>query len=139
MTTALDTNVLLPLLVSSASEHQRSKAWLEQHEDRLVTTHTNIAEFLRVASHPRVFAAPLSLNAAVGLIARFVDDFEVELLHESDRWWRALVEVKLPLHGNDVFDARIALCLRHHGVDAICSFDSGFARFDFLTLIVPSS
>jgi predicted nucleic acid-binding protein len=43
----------------------------------------------------------------------------------------------LPLRGNDVFDARIALCLRHHGVAAVCSFDAGFARFDFLELVTP--
>lgn len=137
MTIALDTNVLVHVLVASSSEHQRSAAWLEGEGGPFATTHTNVAEFLRLVTHRRVFERPLTLREAVGVVARFVDEFDVAVLHESDLWWRALAELSLPLRGNDVFDARIALCLRHHGVTRICSYDSGFARFDFIDLVTP--
>lgn len=137
MTTALDTSVLVHLLVSSTPQHERCAAWLGAAPGPHVTTHTNVAEFLRLVTHGKVFERPLALGAAVGLLERFLGEFEVEVLHESDLWWRAIVELGLPLRGSDVFDARIALCLRHHGVREICSLDSGFARFDFLELVVP--
>lgn len=138
MTTALDTNVLVHLLVSSSAEHERSAAWIDSAGGPFVTTQTNVAEFLRLVTHPRVFEQPLSLGKAVALIARFIEEFGIEILHESDLWWRALAELDLPLRGNQVFDARIALCLRHHGVGSICTFDAGFAKFDFLDLVTPS-
>jgi toxin-antitoxin system PIN domain toxin len=137
MTIALDTNLLVHLLVSSSRQHDRCRVWLESVDAPLATTHTNLAEFLRLVSHPRVFERPLTLDAGVEVLARFLDEFALEVLHESDLWWRALLELGLPLRGNDVFDARIALCLRHHGVREICTLDAGFARFDFLDLIVP--
>jgi toxin-antitoxin system PIN domain toxin len=137
MTIALDTNVLVHLLVSSSPQHERCAAWLGSTPGPFATTQTNVAEFLRLVTHARVFERPLSVEAGVGVLERFLGEFEVEVLHESDLWWRALVELGLPLRGNDVFDARIALCLRHHGVRGICSLDAGFARFDFLELIVP--
>ena len=137
MTTALDTNVLVHLLVSSSREHARTAAWLESATGPLATTQTNVAEVLRLVTHPRVFEQPLSCGEAVAVLARFLEEFDVEVLHESDLWWRALVELELPLRGNDIFDARIALCLRHHGVGSICTYDSGFARFDFLDTLTP--
>ena len=137
MTIALDTNVLVHLLVASSREHARSAAWIDAASGPFATTHTNVAEFLRLVTHPRVFERPLSMGEAVSLLSRFIDEFDVALLHESDLWWRALVELSLPLRGNDIFDARIALCLRHHGVGSICSFDAGFAKFDFLDLVTP--
>ncbi|OGQ82830.1 MAG: hypothetical protein A2289_01520 [Deltaproteobacteria bacterium RIFOXYA12_FULL_58_15] len=137
MTIALDTNVLVHLLVSSSRDHARSAAWLDAASGPFATTQTNVAEFLRLVTHPRVFEQPLSLGEAVALLARFIDEFDVGVLHESDLWWRALVELSLPLRGNDIFDARIALCLRHHGVGSICTFDAGFAKFDFLDLVTP--
>lgn len=138
MAIALDTNVMVHLLVASSPEHNRCAAWLENQSGPWATTQTNVAEFLRLITHPRAFERPLPLNEAIRLLSRFVEDFDVSVLHESDLWWRALVELDLPLRGSDIFDARIALCLRHHGVGSICSFDAGFARFDFLDLVTPN-
>ncbi len=134
----LDTNTLVALLVSSQTEHRQARQWLESCADSLCTTPVNIGEFLRLTTHSRVFSRPLSITAAVRLLATFVDDFEVDVLDESPDWWRELNELEgavAPLRGNDVFDARIALCLKHSRVSVICTRDEGFSRFSFLKRI----
>lgn len=139
MRTALDTNVLVHLLVSSSSGHVRCAAWLEAFSGVLATTLTNVAEFLRLVTHPRVFARPMSLTAAVALLDEFAEEFDVEILDEANDWWQRLVDDYggLELRGNDVFDARIAACLKYHGVGRICTLDSDFRKYADLEVIVP--
>jgi len=135
---ALDTNILIYLLVSSQPEHLRAKQWLEQNTASLATTHTNIGETLRLLTHPRVFSRPLDLERAVMLLDGFLTEFDVATLTDSERWWTELVpqsEGARYLRGNEVFDARIALCLRHHGISKICTLDSDFEKYPFLKII----
>ncbi len=132
---ALDTNILIYLLVSSQPEHKRARAWLEATDEPLATTHTNIAEALRLLTHPRVFDRPMDLSGAVKLLANFVDGFDVALLQDQEDWWQRLPDLLQQhpgLRGNEVFDARIALCLRHHGVARLCTLDADFAKYPFL-------
>ncbi|MBI2339407.1 MAG: PIN domain-containing protein [Deltaproteobacteria bacterium] len=132
---ALDTNVIIHLLVRSQAEHPRAKAWFGQNDEPLATTSTNVGEVLRLLSHPRVFLAPLTLAKAVDLLKSFVEDREISVLDEAEAWWSDLGELarELPtVAGNEVFDARIALCLRHHGVRHICTLDDDFLKYPFL-------
>jgi predicted nucleic acid-binding protein len=41
------------------------------------------------------------------------------------------------LAGNLVHDARTVVVMREHGVSRICTRNSDFRRFDFLTVIDP--
>ena len=132
---ALDTNTLIYLLVSNQPEHSRARDWIASAGERLTTTHTNVGEFLRLITHPRLFPHPLSLSRAVETLNEFTKGFGVTVLDEDPEWWKALpsLDTMVPgLRGNEVFDARIALCLRDNGVKKICSLDGGFARFPFL-------
>ena len=135
---AIDTNVILHLLVSSQKEHPRAKAWLSGNKDRPAVTGTNIAEVLRLLTHPRVFPSPLLLNQAVDLVTEFVDQYEIVILDENEKWWKELkdlLKVNPALKGNEVFDARIALCLRYHGIRQICTLDADFAKYPFLRIV----
>jgi predicted nucleic acid-binding protein len=127
--------VLIYLLVASQPEHVRARDWIASADERLATTPVNIAEFLRLITHPRLFSHPLSLAGAVETLKGFVNDFGVTVLEEDREWWTTLpdLEASAPgLRGNEVFDARIALCLRYNGIRKICTLDGGFARFPFL-------
>lgn len=138
---ALDTNVVVDLLVNSQADHAHAKAWLERCKDRLATTPVNIGEILRLLTHPRVFASPLALRPAVTLLGHFVDNFDVVILEESPDWWQDLPDLlkQAPgLRGNEIFDARIALCLRHNGIKELCTRDSDFSKYPFIK-IVPIS
>lgn len=135
---ALDTNIILHLLVESQKEHPRAKKWLSEVREPLATTGTNLAEVLRLITHPRVFAKALSLGKAVALLEEFIKTFEVRILEESGDWWLELPEllkVFPTLRGNEVFDARIALCLRYNGIEKICTLDADFSKYPFLDVI----
>ena len=137
---ALDTNVMLYALVSSFPLHDRTATWLRNQEAPLVTTHTNVAEVLRLTTHAKVFPNPLALGAAVNLVNEFLSAFDMEVVGDEDTWWKRLAHEGFPaptIRGNEVFDARIALSLRYHGVTRICTLDSDFRKFDFLEIIEP--
>ncbi|MBK5290434.1 MAG: PIN domain-containing protein [Acidobacteriia bacterium] len=138
---ALDTNILIAAMSPAFPNYTVVRRWLGGVPEPVVTTHTNIAEFLRLVTHPRVFTAPLTLFAAVSAMHSFVDGLDLRVLESSDHWWTDLITLDslLPrLRGNEVFDAQIALCLRFHGVKTICSFDSDFDKYRFLKRVVPS-
>lgn len=134
----LDTNILIDLLARSQPDHARVVTWAMACRDRLATTPVNVGEVLRLLTHPRVFAKPLPLANAVALFKHFIEEFDVWLLEEPPTWWEVLPEL-LPaipgLKGNEIFDARIAICLRHNGVKEICTKDADFAKYPFLTIV----
>ncbi len=137
---ALDTNILLDLLVKNQPNHKRVSDWLSEINAPLVTTQTNIGEVLRLLTHQRVFPSPLSLKPAVDLLQNFIEAHTVMILEESSIWWQELPELlgdHPGLKGNEVFDARIALCLRYNGVRDIGTFDADFAKYPFLKMVRP--
>ncbi len=135
---ALDTNFIVHLLLKTQKEHPRAYQWFSQNKSPLVTTGTNIAEFLRLLTHVRIFSPPLSLEKAVDLLHSFIKDFEVKILEEPDHWWLELIELQRDnptLKGNEIFDAQIAITLRYHGVKEIVTLDADFSKYPFLTVI----
>lgn len=135
---AIDTNMLIHLLVKSQKEHSQVIKWFKGNREALVLTHINVAEFLRLLTHPRVFPSPLLLDAAVDLLEEFFQSTGARVLEEAENWWLGLKDLvkEIPnLKGNEVFDAQIALCLRHHGVKKILTMDSDFLKYPFLKVI----
>lgn len=135
---ALDTNILIGLLVSSSEFHEEATKGMELVEDHLCTTPTNIGEVLRLLTHPRVFSIPLKVGPAVDLLSDFLEAYQVRVLDEDPEWWRSLPLLAKDvsgLKGNEVFDARIALCLKTHRVKRIWTKDSDFKKFSFLQSI----
>ena len=51
-----------------------------------------IAEFLRVATHPRVFEQPLTMSEATDVISRLLDSPTARILSPGDRYWRVFQE-----------------------------------------------
>jgi len=136
--TALDTNVLVALLVGSSPNHASATKGIENLSDTLCTTPTNIGEILRLLTHHRVFEKPLKTAKAVQALAELLDEYNIRILDEDTEWWRSLpaIEQEIPgLKGNEVFDARIAICLRQHGVKKIFTWDADFKKYSFLSAI----
>jgi predicted nucleic acid-binding protein len=136
----LDTNVILGFLVRSEKNHTEVSKWFNQTKEAMGTTHTNIAECLRLLTHPKVFPKPLPLIDGIELLEIMVDHLKLTILEESPDWWRELGEIAEDisgLKGNEIFDARIALCLRYNGAKEICTYDSDFSKYRFLKIIRP--
>jgi uncharacterized protein len=135
---ALDTNVIMAALISSTLNHEKAIHTLEQLNDSFCTTPTNIGETLRLLTHPKVFEKPLRLPKAVAHFSSFLEGYSILTLDEPTDWWRGLINIEkeIPgLKGNEIFDARIALCLRAHGVKKIFTWDADFKKYSFLTTI----
>ena len=139
MSTALDTNIIIDLMVSGYAEHDRARRGLENLKDPIFTTHVNVAECLRLLTHPKVFSKPMKADEAVKNLESFFSANSLTVLNQSDRWWLDIPGIAsqdiLGLAGNDIFDTQIALCLRYNGIKRIWTRDSGFKRFGFLQVI----
>ena len=136
--TGLDTNVLIAALISSSSNHADAIEGLDSLKDLLCTTPTNVGETLRLLTHPKVFEKNLKLSKAVSHFSSFLESYGILILDEPTDWWKGLakIEKEIPgLKGNEIFDARIALCLKSHGVKRIFTWDSDFKKYSFLRTI----
>jgi toxin-antitoxin system PIN domain toxin len=136
----LDTNVVVDYLVAEQPRHGRVRTWLDEQPGPLVTTATTMGEVLRLLSHPRVFTRPATLAQAVAALELLLECRAIRVVEESPTWWKdlgALASAMPALRGNEVFDARIALCLRFHGVRAIASYDPDFDKYRFLKRVEP--
>lgn len=132
---AIDTNVLIDLLISDMPTHLSTTEVMNQRADDFCTTPTNVGECLRLLSHPRIFPHPLKTTAAVEALDELFEFYQIKILEEDSNWWKELpdIELEIPaLRGNEIFDARIALCLRANRVKKIKTRDADFKKYSFL-------
>ncbi len=132
---ALDTNILVDLLVRSQPNHKKVADWLDGLGEPIATTAVSVGELLRLLTHPRVFPSPLNLSQAVELWDNFAKRYKLGILPEEEEWWLALKNLAPSIRGNEIFDARIALCLKFNGVKEIATYDSDFKKYPFLKIV----
>ena len=99
-------------------------------------------EFLRVSTHPSVLRSPRSMREAWQFLEDLLDTPNFGVLQPTQRHGTILSEIieELPeLRGNISHNLHTAVLIREHSVSRICSRDSDFRRFPFLTVIDPIS
>ena len=97
-------------------------------------------EFLRVSTHRRVFRDPWTPGEARRFVDAILDSPGFELLLATRRHAAVLERTvnQLPdIRGNQMHDLHTAVLMREHGVSRICTRDTGFHRFPFLTVVDP--
>jgi predicted nucleic acid-binding protein len=137
--TGLDTNILVDLMVSSTPFHSAALEGVQGLEDDLCTTPTNIGEVLRLLTHTKVFSKPLTIARATATLEQMLDYYKIRILEEDSNWWKALPEMskEIPgIRGNEIYDARIAICLRTNGARRIYTRDADFKKYGFLKCII---
>lgn len=139
----VDTNILLYAADRSAPEHtvcrQRLLEWREEPSAWHLTWGI-VYEFIRVATHPRIFRKPLSLEVAWKFIQAVLASRSVSVLVETERHVQVANEVfsKFPtISGNLAFDAHTVILMKEHGIRIIYTRDADFHRFPFLEVIDP--
>ena len=98
-----------------------------------------IHEFLAIVSHPKIFAPPTPLRAAIEQVESWLASPTLHLLTESDLHWprlRMLLQSG-KIAGPKVHDARVAALCLQHGVKELWSADRDFGRFSKLTVTNP--
>ena len=143
MSGLIDTNLLLYGANRDAEEHAAAHAFLVgvgRVSDPWYVTDGIVYEFVRVATHPKVFPQPLTWRNGLAFLQPFLDAPNVHLLHSTERHWAILPNVLGELthpSGNLFFDVRTAVLMREHGVRRIYTTDVDFLQFSDLEVVNP--
>jgi toxin-antitoxin system PIN domain toxin len=129
----LDANLLLYARNSSDPRHTDARAFLEQVLNgprRVGLPWQSLTAFARIATHPRVFSAPLSAAAASDQVEEWLAAPAAWLPVPGEGHAEVLLALlrQLRLTGPLVSDAHLAALALEHGT-GIWSTDTGFARF----------
>jgi toxin-antitoxin system PIN domain toxin len=139
----VDTNVLVYAADADSPAHapcrERLLDWGRRSDPWHVTW--GIAyEFLRVATHPRVFRSPMNATMAWEFLSRLFRAPGFSVLVAGDGHSRVLESLvaELPdVAGNRFHDAHTAALMREHGIRVIWTRDVDFHRFPFLEVRDP--
>lgn len=139
---AIDTNILIYAEVASSRHHAPALKILKTLAKGTLPWAIPwpcIYEFLRVATHPRVFHPPVPLDIALEDLRQVLASPSLVLLAETARHASALDQTirQAAATGNLIHDAHIvALCLEH-GVSEFITADRDFSRFSGLKIVNP--
>ena len=138
-----DTNVLIYTADEDSEFYVSCRNFLEtilhEREPAFITWGV-CYEFLRVVTHPGMPRTPMSMREAWQFLENLLDAPNFGVLHPTQRHGAVLSEIieELPdLRGSISHDLHTAVLMREHGVTRICSRDTDFLRFPFLTVIDP--
>src|SRR5262245_7444773 len=137
MSYSLDVNVLLYASDRSSDRHQRAREFIEScaaSPEILCLTWPTLMSYVRIATHPRIFAAPLSPDEALSNVSALISLPHARTISELDGFVEAYKYVGggLPVRGNLVPDAHMATILFQHGVGTLYSNDRDFKKFSSL-------
>jgi toxin-antitoxin system PIN domain toxin len=134
--------VLLYASDEASPRHAAARRFLEERADDtdlFCLAWLTLMSYLRIATHPRVFARPLTPEEALSNVTGLLQLPRVRPLGEADGFLDVYREVagRLPARGNVVPDVHLAAVLRQHGVRRLYTSDVDFRRFDFLDVRDP--
>lgn len=139
----LDTNVLLYAADEDSEHHGPCRRRVEdarRSPSPAFLTWNICYEFLRASTHRRVFHSHWTPPEARRFITALLGSQGIALLLPTRRHAAVLEQTvgEYPdVRGNQMYDLHTAVLMREHGVSRICTRDTGFHRFPFLTVVDP--
>lgn len=142
MSYSVDVNVLLYASDVSSPHHKRAAAFVAARPsdpELFYIAWPTVMAYLRIGTHPSIFAAPLRPADALANIKALLALPRVRSIGEVDGFLDAFADAtsQAPARGNQVPDAHLAVLLRQHDVTTLYTRDTDFRRFDFLTIRDP--
>ena len=142
MSYSVDVNVLLYASDKSSDRHDAARRFLEScatTPDLICLTWPTLMSYLRIATHPRIFAAPLSPNDALGNVTALLSRPHVRAVSELEGFLDAYTHVvgEVAVRGNLVPDGHVAAILFQHGVRTLYTNDRDFRKFESLDVKNP--
>jgi hypothetical protein len=136
-----DANLLLYAVDESSPHHEAARAWVEDAlsgSETVAFAWAVLLAFVRLRTNPRVFASPLDLDEALGLVDSWLAQPCATVVHPTDRHSALLRELLGPLGtaGNLTTDAHLAALAIEHGAE-LYSADADFSRFPRLRWVNP--
>ena len=144
MSYSIDVNVLLYASDRSSDRHVHARRFVAScaaGPEVLCLTWPTLMSYLRIATHPRIFSAPLTPDEALGNILALIELPHVRAVSELDGFLDAYKHVtgEMPVRGNLVPDAHVAAILFQHGVRMLYTNDRDFRTFQSLEVRDPFS
>ena len=135
--TLVDANLLLYAYDPRAAQHEASKRWLEDvlsGRELVGFAWLTLWAFVRIATNPRVYERPLSVEEAESLVESWLARPVVRILEPGERHWEILRWLTRTgqCAGALVMDAALAAIAIEHGA-ALATTDRDFSRFDGLS------
>jgi toxin-antitoxin system PIN domain toxin len=129
----VDANILLYAVDETSPFHQRASNWLTGQLNgarRVGFPWQSLVAFLRISTHERASARPLTPEQAAGFVADWLEPEVSWIPREGPGHGRILTDLitRYQLRGNIVSDAHLAALAIEHGLE-VCSNDADFARF----------
>jgi toxin-antitoxin system PIN domain toxin len=142
MSYSLDVNVLLYASDRSSERHDAARQFLEScavQPEVLCFTWPTLMAYLRIATHPSIFAVPLTPEEALGNVVALLTLPQVRVVSEQDGFIDAYKHVTeaMTVRGNLVADAHVAAVLFQNGVRTLYSNDRDFRKFESLEVRDP--
>jgi len=143
---SLDTNILGYAANSAAAEHPQARAFvdlLETEGAEVVLCELMLVEFYNLLRNPAIFARPATAAAAAAVVHSYrqhprwrLVDYPGPDARLAEPLWRAAASPQFPRRR--IYDARLALTLRHHGVTEFATANvKDFEGFGFTRVWNP--
>lgn len=134
----VDANVLIAAAGRDHPHHAIAAAWLHAartQSERLGLSTLVAMAFLRITTHRRIHASPLSVDQAIDWLRVLATSPAAQWVHPGDTHLDHLHKLlgDADLAGNVVNDAHLAALAMEHGASVV-SFDRDFLRFSGLRL-----
>jgi toxin-antitoxin system PIN domain toxin len=142
MSFALDANLLLYASDQESPWHEAAVQRLDEVALGPEIVHLfwpTVMAYLRIATHPAVFARPLSHAEARANIQALLDLPHVQTSGESDAFWRTFTDVAddVAPTGNLVPDTHLVALMLENGVRTILTRDRDYRKFRGITVRDP--
>jgi toxin-antitoxin system PIN domain toxin len=138
----VDTNVLIYAADRSSPAHAVCRSMLDRWRRKGAwhLTWPIAYEFLRVVTHPRVFARPWSLPDATAFLEALFASPGLMMLSPTEAHAQVLretVDGAPLLAGNVLHDVHTVVLMREHGVKRIYTRDADFRQFSGIEVVDP--
>lgn len=139
---ATDTNILLYAHRADSEWHKPARRCVQSLAEGQVAWGIPwpcVHEFIAIASHPRIYDPPSTIEEAIDQVDAWLQSPMAELLAETTLHWPTLKEQLLigRIKGPMVHDARIAALCIAHGVTDFFTADRDSSRFPGLAARNP--
>jgi hypothetical protein len=134
MSYTIDANVLLYASDESSTVHAQARAFVQCMADGPEIAYLfwpTVMAYLRIATHPGVFARPLTAVEAIGNVEQLLARPHVRTTGEQERFWdryRVVSDDAVP-SGNLVPDAHVVALMLENDVRTIWTRDRDYRRF----------
>ncbi len=138
----VDVNVLVHAFREDAPRHAELRPWLEElvySDSAFAVSDLVLSGFLRVVTHPRVFAPPTPLDKALEFVEALRDQPNRVPVAPGERHWSVFTRLcrEAEARGNLIPDAFLAALAIESGSELI-STDHDFSRFPGLRWRPPA-